>query len=150
MADPKHETKTDTRQRRAQRAAQRDDPYRHDPYLYDSIGISRLTQAVGGCATEFATGSVRVAGGLLTDLLGTLLDPVDRMIGSGVSRRRRARLDEEEDDDDRHRDHTLGRTISRALSAATETVSRSEERFREVMDASPDSSQRPEEEPPAH
>jgi hypothetical protein len=147
MADPKHETKQDPKHRRARAA--RDDPYQHDPYLYDSVGISRLTQAVGGCATEFATGSVKVAGGLLTDLLGTLLDPVDRMIGSRGYRRRRERVEDDEDED-RRREPNVSRAISRALSAATETVSRSEERFREVMEASPDPEQRPEEPPAAH
>jgi hypothetical protein len=144
MAEAKHETKHEPRHRRSQRAARRDEPYQHDPYLSDVVGLSRLTLAVGGSATEFASGAVRVAGGLLTDLLSTVLDPIDRIIGSGS---RRERLEAEDEEEDRYREPNISRAISRALSAATETVNRSEERFREVMEASPDPEQRPEEPP---
>lgn len=103
-----------------------------DETQYQYVGLARLTQAIGGCATEVATGSVRVAGGLLTDFVGACLNPVDRVIGSGPYVGTRERYAES----DLRRDWGFSGAISRAASGVADTATRSEERFRDILDES--------------
>jgi hypothetical protein len=134
MAETRHEAHRH-HPRRSSLADSRDDflPER-DTYLQDSVGRARLSMAVGGCATDLASGCVMVAGGLITDLVSTCLDPVDRIIGAGQPSRRRARA---VDENDPHRDYHVSHAIERALSAATDTLVRAEQRYHDVMAESP-------------
>lgn len=104
----------------------RDESSRYD--RHGSATLSRLTQALGGCATEFATGSVRVAGGLVTDLCGAVLEPFDRLLGTGRRARERAQYEDERSE------RGVGRSLDRAVSGMADTASRSEDRFRETLE----------------
>lgn len=117
------EAKVETRVRRTPRADEA-----HYESRYESATLSRLTQALGGCATEFATGSVRVAGGLVTDLCGAVLEPFDRLLGTGRRATDRV-LDEGE-----RSGRGVGRALNRAVSGMADTASRSEDRFRETLE----------------
>jgi hypothetical protein len=113
-------------------ASRTDRLQQRDETQYQYVGLARLTQAIGGCATEVATGSVKVAGGLLTDLVGACLNPVDRVIGSGPYTWGRERYPES----DPRRDSGFSAAISRAAGGVADTATRSEERFRDILDES--------------
>jgi hypothetical protein len=129
------EAKIEARVRRTPRSDARDDGY-YESSRYDSATLAALTQALGGCATEFATGSVRVAGGLVTDLCGAVFEPFDRLLGTG----RRAR--ERVVDEGERSASSIGRALNRAVSGMADTASRSEDRFREALESEKATGQR--------
>jgi len=136
------ESKNEARERRAQRAVAQDEAH-YDSAHYESATLSRLTQALGGCATEFATGSVRVAGGLVTDLCGAVLDPVDRLLGTGRYRYASARERAVETEGEKRPQYSVSRAVGRAVSGVADTAARSEERFREAMESGKEPGQKP-------
>lgn len=127
------EAKFEASVRRPSRADTRDEAHyeaRYESSRYESATLSSLTQALGGCATEFATGSVRVAGGLMTDLCGAVLEPFDRLLGTSRRARDRA-MDESE-----RTERGVSRALNRAVSGMADTASRSEDRFRASLEGS--------------
>jgi hypothetical protein len=139
MADAKSEA---GKQRRARETSQRDEPPR-----YEYAGLSQLAQATGDCATELVTGSARVVGGLMTDLFGMVLDPCDRLLGSGdYSRERRRQAETDLQETGRRTTHRLSRALTRAVSGVADTVTRSNERFRGAIESEgepPETSEEP-------
>lgn len=117
------------RARKAEYAAESD--VDTEDYGYEPVGLSRLAQAIGDCGSELASGSIRIAGGLITDLLATCLSPVDRAFDG----RKRYRYREDDDDRDYERDHdaSLSRSVGRAADDAADIVGRAHQQFRDTM-----------------
>jgi hypothetical protein len=115
-----------------------------EPAQTASVGFSRLTQAVGDCAVELATGSVRIAGEMLTDIVGAVLEPCDRITRSGQYADR-SRPPERENRSGS--DVGVGAAVSRAVNSVADTVTRSQERFRSALGDSGQSDQKSDEKP---
>lgn len=136
------ETKAHAAARRARRRARRtedavedDVDSAMDDHGYEPVGFSRIAQALGDCGSELAAGSVRIAGGLITDMIATFLSPVDRAFDG---RRRYRYRDDDYDrtsdrDDERDYDASLSRSVGRAADDAADVVGRAHQQFRETM-----------------
>lgn len=132
MSDSKPETRRQAPQRGTHRdASVRDealrDELRDDSLRGEPVGLTQFTLGIGDCATEFATGSVRIVGGLLTDLVGMVMAPFDRFSGTGAYTQARERRYE------RRYDSGVSRSIDRAMTGTLDTVGRSQERFRDAV-----------------